>query len=361
MFASMSHDEAMTLPERVDAFTRRVVGNGYLCGYFLWFGGTGKMLLPLSQGTLSESDDLPLLAIYGLFAPPNPWDIRPAIQDFGYWLRTQLPRLDASYVAPAGGSPTRKKSLVAAAVDKETFARKTRRTKPTVSEWPTPVFAITLGQSLDSVLFRGGTATCGGYFRFMAATTTYPPAGDKLYKAIFTPWDIANFMPVQGRMMAWVSRRMPQVIVSPSASPVAFLSQLGTSLLSASLVSVAGTWAWQNPAITPALGLSWHTAVFTPYNTADWQPIKYSVCVSTVQQVIEVATWPSASGLTSGQALSVSTLTGGVAPVPGVFAWDVPATVPPAGVTEYLVRFTPTQSGRYATPYPTANVSVTVT
>jgi hypothetical protein len=359
MFSALSFGEAMTLPERVDSFARRVVGNGFLCGFFVWFGGTGEMLLPLSQGYLQQRVSLPLLAVYGLFAPPNPWDIRPAMRDFGYWLSTQLPRLDASYVAPAGGSPTRKKSLVAAAADKENFARKTRRTKPTVSEWPVAVFPITVGQSLSGVLLRGGQASTAGGFEFMVKNTC-PPAGTATYKAMFVPFNIAAFMVAYGRISVTVNRKMPQIIISPLASHVHWGDMLATSVLGGSSMSVPGNWAWLNPAITPPLGISHHTAVFTPNDTTDYQPITYSVAVSTVLQVLEVATWPTAGNLTAGQALSASTLTGGVAPVPGVFAWDAHGTVPAAGVTEHLVRFTPTQTARYATPFPTANVSVMV-
>jgi len=71
-----------------------------------------------------------------------------------------------------------------------------------------------------------------------------------------------------------------------------------------------------------------------------------------------VTTWPSATGITYGQALSASTLTGGSASVPGSFAFTTPATIPPAGTYSASVTFTPTDVTSYNTV--TGTVSVTV-
>jgi len=346
ILATFSYWEEMSLPERVTAWLQRVVGGGWECGHILWFGGSGQMTMPAPEWPLRTlAHPLPLLAIYGVFAPDNPYDIRPAMRDFGGWLRTALARPSTP--------------LVAAAADKEHFVRKTRRGKVPVAVWPTPAFPITVGQTLEAVLLTGGAALVSGHFEFMVKLTR-PPAGVATHRAMFVPSNLTAYMPTYGRIEVTVNRKSPQVIISPLASPVYWGDTLATSVLGSSSMSVPGNWAWLNPAITPPLGISQQTAVFTPNDTTNYQPITYSVAVSTVLAVIEVATWPTAGNLTAGQALSESALSGGVAPVPGVFAWDVPGTVPPVGVTEHLVRFTPTQTARYATPFPTANVSVTV-
>ena len=57
------------------------------------------------------------------------------------------------------------------------------------------------------------------------------------------------------------------------------------------------------------------------------------------------------------QALSSSTLTGGVGSVPGGFAWTTPGTVPPLGTSSQSVTFTPNNT----TDYNTVTISVTVT
>ena len=69
-----------------------------------------------------------------------------------------------------------------------------------------------------------------------------------------------------------------------------------------------------------------------------------------------ITTAPTATGITYGEALRDSTLTGGEGSVEGAFTWTAPATKPNAGTAQYEVTFTPTD-----TNYDTATVNVTVT
>ena len=62
-----------------------------------------------------------------------------------------------------------------------------------------------------------------------------------------------------------------------------------------------------------------------------------------------IVTAPTATGLTAGQPLSTGVLTGGVASVPGSFAFASPASVAPPGVSQQSVVFTPTDSANYDT------------
>jgi hypothetical protein len=72
-----------------------------------------------------------------------------------------------------------------------------------------------------------------------------------------------------------------------------------------------------------------------------------------------ITTWPSASAITLGQALSASTLSGGSASVSGTFAFTSPATIPAAaGSYPASVTFTPSDTVHYTTV--TGTVSVTV-
>jgi uncharacterized repeat protein (TIGR02543 family) len=66
-------------------------------------------------------------------------------------------------------------------------------------------------------------------------------------------------------------------------------------------------------------------------------------------------TWPTASALTYGQALSASALTGGAGD--GTFAWKTGATVPTVGNSGYPVVFTPTDTN-YAPAEQTVAVTV---
>lgn len=71
-----------------------------------------------------------------------------------------------------------------------------------------------------------------------------------------------------------------------------------------------------------------------------------------------VSTWPTGSVITVGQPLSVSTLDGGSASVPGTFSFDAPETVPPEGVYTAAVTFAATDRTNYADVSGTAAVTV---
>ncbi len=71
-----------------------------------------------------------------------------------------------------------------------------------------------------------------------------------------------------------------------------------------------------------------------------------------------VTTWPTATGITSGQSLASSTLSGGVAATAGTFAFTTPATVPPAGAYSASVTFTPTDATSYTPAIGAVNVIV---
>jgi hypothetical protein len=67
---------------------------------------------------------------------------------------------------------------------------------------------------------------------------------------------------------------------------------------------------------------------------------------------------PTATPIAYGQTLAFSTLSGGVASVPGSFAWTAPSTLPSAGTVSQGVTFNPTDTANYNTV--TASVNVTV-
>lgn len=74
-----------------------------------------------------------------------------------------------------------------------------------------------------------------------------------------------------------------------------------------------------------------------------------------------ITTIPSATGITYGQTLADSTLSGGVASVEGAFAWQTSTTAPAvinSNITEYTVVFTPTDGTNYTTA--TCKVKLTV-
>ena len=81
----------------------------------------------------------------------------------------------------------------------------------------------------------------------------------------------------------------------------------------------------------------------------------------TTQTVPTITSWPTSAGLIYGDDLTVATLTGGSANVPGTFTYTAPATVPVA-VGSYLAsgKFTPDDTGSYSTVIVPDVISVPV-
>ena len=73
---------------------------------------------------------------------------------------------------------------------------------------------------------------------------------------------------------------------------------------------------------------------------------------------VQITTAPVASDLIVGQSLSESTLSNGVATVPGKFEWQSPETVPTLGKSSHVVVFTPTNEAIYSTTTRTVEVNV---
>jgi len=100
-----------------------------------------------------------------------------------------------------------------------------------------------------------------------------------------------------------------------------------------------------NGALVPALAIS---ATSMPFQAGQATP---------------TVTWPTASAMTYGQALSASTLSGGSASyngnnAAGTFAWTTPATTPAAGSQSEGVTFTPADSTDYSSVTGMVSVSV---
>ena len=72
-----------------------------------------------------------------------------------------------------------------------------------------------------------------------------------------------------------------------------------------------------------------------------------------------ITTPPSASSITYGQMLAASTLSGGVASVPGTFAFITPSTKPNAGTQSEPIAFNPTDFMNYASTDASIDVVVT--
>ncbi len=228
---------------------------------------------------------------------------------------------------------------------------------PSVTTWPT-AGGITYGQALSASTLTGGSTSVGGGFAFTAPSTT-PNAGTYSASVAFTPTDTANYNPVVGSVNVAVAKATPSVTTWPTASGIAYGQPLSASTLTGGSASVGGGFAFTTPALVPpSVGTYSASVTFTPTDTANYNTVAGLVNVAVANATPTVTTWPTATGITYGQALSASTLGGGSASVPGTFAFTTPSTIPNAGSYSAPVTFTPTDTASYSSVVGSVNVAV---
>ncbi len=227
---------------------------------------------------------------------------------------------------------------------------------PSITAWPT-ASGISYGQTLASSTLSGGTASVAGSFAWTTPATA-PGAGTASESVTFTPADATDYNPVSGAVSVTVSKATPSITAWPAASGISYGQTLASSTLTGGTASVAGTFAWTTPATAPAAGTASESVTFTPTDAKDYNPVSGSVSVTVSKATPSITAWPAASGISYGQTLASSTLSGGTASVAGTFAWTTPATAPGAGTQSESVTFTPTASTNYTTVV--GSVSVTV-
>ena len=136
----------------------------------------------------------------------------------------------------------------------------------------------------------------------------------------------------------------------------------GAALTAAQLnatASVAGTFAYSPAAgAVPAAGTQTLSVIFTPTDTANYTSANSSVSLVVGKATPTITTAPTASAISYGQTLAVSSLSGGAASVSGSFAFTTPTTAPGAGSAAQAVTFTPTDAANYAVATTTVSVSV---
>ena len=84
----------------------------------------------------------------------------------------------------------------------------------------------------------------------------------------------------------------------------------------------------------------------------------YLTITTSTRTTPSVTTWPTASGISYGQTLGDSELSGGSAAATGVYAFTTPSTMPNAGAASQAVTFTPTDTTSYITAASTVSVAV---
>jgi len=176
---------------------------------------------------------------------------------------------------------------------------------------------------------------------------TYP--GNQLFQA-------NNTAATQAQIT--ISQATPIVTSWPTASGITYGQTLASSTLSGGVSTPPGTFAWTTPTIAPGAGAQSESVTFTPADTTDYAAVTGSVTVNVSEATPTVTSWPTASGITYGQTLASSTLSGGVSTPSGTFAWTAPNTAPGAGPQPESVTFTPTDTADYTTLTGTVIVAV---
>lgn len=210
------------------------------------------------------------------------------------------------------------------------------KAKPSVSSWPTVSGTLVYGQKLSTLTLSGGTAAVAGSFDFTAPTTV-PPVGSGTYSAsvTFTPSDTTDYSAVTGTASVTITKGTATVTLT-NLSQQYTGGQLPISAVT-SPGGLAVAFTYDGSATAPTVAGNY--AVVGTVNDANYSGTGTGTFVIRAAAA-SVSSWPTASAINYGQTLASSTLSGGVASVPGRFAFTSPATVPPVGNT-VSVTFTP--------------------
>jgi len=223
-------------------------------------------------------------------------------------------------------------------------------TSPTPTGTNASAFSLAANTCTTSGLAIGGTCT---------ETATFTSAGGGNYSAsVSFATNAANTATASLSATVTVNKTTPTINAWPTASGITFGQTLSSSALTGGSASVAGSFAWTTPSSTPSTGTASYSVTFTPTDSTDYNTVTGTVSVTVAQATPVINILPTASGITFGQALSSSTLSGGTGSVSGSFAWTTPSTTPSAGTASYSVTFTPSDATDYTTT--TGSVSVTV-
>ena len=196
---------------------------------------------------------------------------------------------------------------------------------------------IAAGQTLSSSTLNGGEASVGGTFTWENPNTA-PDTGTTSQSFVFTPNDTVNYTTSTGTVSVSVDKATPTVITPPIASDITFGQSLAASILDGGVASVAGKFAWANPATEPNAGTVSYAFTFTPDDTTNYQSTTGLVSVTVNQAVATVtlgnltatydATAKAASVATTPEGLTVILSYNGEATAPtNAGTYEVVATI----------------------------------
>ena len=143
----------------------------------------------------------------------------------------------------------------------------------------------------------------------------------------------------------------------------------GGDVLDPSGKSIPGSWSWGDDSIVPAVDVKDYEVLFTPDDQAHYNQVRGTIQVNVSKADVDVVELPSASGITYGDDLAKSVISGGtvyfngidVVKVPGTFAWkdsSIKPVVADSNKTLYDVVFTPADSVNYNSVETQITISV---
>ncbi|NBS55200.1 hypothetical protein EBT23_06570, partial [bacterium] len=228
--------------------------------------------------------------------------------------------------------------------------------------WSDPA-PITFGTALTGAQLNA-TASTLGTFAYSPAAGTVLNAGTNLLSVVFTAADTGNYLsPLTNTMSLVVNKATPTITVAPTVSAISYGQTLAASAFTGGTASVGGNFAFVTPSTAPSVGTSTQGVTFTPTDTTNYNPVTTTVSV-TVNKATPFLSGITATGITQGQALSASTITGTAkdaagADVAGSWSFQNPSNTPSVGTNDQGVTFTPDDSANYETVSTTVAVTVT--
>jgi alpha-tubulin suppressor-like RCC1 family protein len=222
------------------------------------------------------------------------------------------------------------------------------------------VVAVAAGRNHRVALKSDGTVVAWG------SGTTFTPTGSN---SNLVPWNLADVVAIAASTDKTYAIRADGSVVWWGQA-----SSYGAHRVNGEVYRTPEGYGVAVPAITSILPSSSAGFVFslsysgrdgttyTASSTAPTNPGNYRVTASSTDPVYSatktidfsvtkatpaITEAPNASEITYGQSLATSTLSGGVASVPGSFAFATASTMPNAGVNTQSVVFTPTDGTRY--------------
>ena len=236
---------------------------------------------------------------------------------------------------------------------------------------------ITYGHKLSDSVLSGGSASVPGSFAWTEGDAI-PWVTNTPYRSVtFTPTDTINYTTSTATAYIITNKADFQLVTAPVAASITYGQSLADSVLSGGEVHekidiydlyVGGAFSWTNGLIKPDISDSnitqysvYFTSNYPSYYNENFNALTAAVTLTVNKATPTITTLPVAADITYGEPLSDSVLSGGLASVPGTFAWTDAAAKPAvsdSGVTMYSVTFTPTDTAHYNTV--TTSLALTV-